>query len=205
MVRLSLIIPIYLLDASLVQITRDCLFSLKGQYDELVVVDDASPLSSSWVKEEADTLIHHRTNQGFTRSVNDGLAVASGQYVCVANNDTQLLSGSLTDLCGNGYCFPRIEGKSKPFWDGAFFVVDRRLWQGDDPRFTNYFGDLDRFLKAKREGIPLQRVDTVVVRHLEEQTSRKAGIRNTNFDVGKQLFEAKWGIPYDKAYAELEN
>lgn len=203
MEEISLVIPIYLLDEQLGQITRDCLYSLYNQYGELIIVDDGSKLSAGFLRDTANFYIRHNPNLGFTKSVNDGVAVATKEYVCVINNDTLLLEGNLSSLKRDGFSFPLIEGKQEPKWDGAFFMFPKKIWKGDDLAFKNYFGDLDRFYQARKDGIKMEQVTSVKVRHLEEQTSTKAGIRNKSFEEGKQIFEKKWKIPFLKAYEDL--
>jgi len=197
---LSLVIPVYLSNEHLKTITRNCLFSLSGKVDEIIIVDDGSPLPISWLKEYADVLIVHTRNRGFTASVNHGVAVAHNEHVLLINNDTELVSGNIGDLCTDGYTFPKIQGKASPKWDGAFFCFPKSIWKGDDPQFKNYFGDLDRFSQAEK----MYYVPSVVVKHLEQQTSTELGIRDSDFEVSKSKFEEKHHRPFMEFYKDIE-
>jgi GT2 family glycosyltransferase len=73
---------------------KNCLDSLKSQdYSnfEIILVDDASTDGSPEYAEKhyPDVTILRRTRRGgFARTVNDGIAIASGDYVILLNNDT---------------------------------------------------------------------------------------------------------------------
>ncbi|MDO8503288.1 MAG: glycosyltransferase family 2 protein [bacterium] len=63
---------------------------LKCGFDEVIVVDDASPDDSlSFLEREFPQVkvIKHKTNRGFSQSVNDGVKVASGDIVFLLNLD----------------------------------------------------------------------------------------------------------------------
>jgi GT2 family glycosyltransferase len=61
---------------------------------ELVVVDNGSePEAASYAAAAADNAILNRRNLGFAHGMNQGLAVARGQYVAFCNNDTILPRG----------------------------------------------------------------------------------------------------------------
>ncbi len=84
-------------------LTKACLASLDAHshYDniELIVVDNASSdgspeFLSGWVK-QADNrkLILNSDNRGFAAANNQGLAIASGDYLVLLNNDTHVTPG----------------------------------------------------------------------------------------------------------------
>lgn len=63
---------------------------LKAGFDEVVVVDDASPDNSIQFLEEnfpQVKIIRHNKNRGFVESVNDGVAASSGDIVFLLNLD----------------------------------------------------------------------------------------------------------------------
>src|SRR6266702_3979365 len=95
-----------------------CLASLKGEYDELLlVINDGI---------------------GFGAAVNQGLKWASGDYICVINNDTVLKSGSLLDLATPlAVSVPKIDGQ--PDWKPrSFYCMPSWVYKkvgGYDERF----------------------------------------------------------------------
>lgn len=91
--KLSIIIPCYLKSFELLDLTRNAVYSFREaelpNY-ELILVDDGGEVGSGYLRDEADTYIRHKTNQGFIKSVNDGLRLARGRYIAVANNDIRV-------------------------------------------------------------------------------------------------------------------
>jgi len=79
----------------------DCLASLQGQQKisvELIVVDnDSSDRSRSLVKKLSPTatLVANESNRGFAAAVNQGLSLASNEFVLLLNPDAVLLEDSL--------------------------------------------------------------------------------------------------------------
>jgi hypothetical protein len=119
---------------------KKCIDSLKGDYDELIIINDIEP-------------------RGMTRAVVQGHAVAHGDFIITISDDAELVTGSLTELCdkdavtapllnndctktwGPVFCTPRWVYEKVGTWDIAF---DGGLGYDDDEyRFR---------LKAK--GIP---------------------------------------------------
>ena len=57
---------------------------------ELIIVDNGSePKTQKWVEEIADQSIIFQVNQGFSKGFNEGVKLAQGKYVMMANNDTE--------------------------------------------------------------------------------------------------------------------
>ncbi|MEM9037545.1 MAG: glycosyltransferase family 2 protein [Actinomycetota bacterium] len=100
------------------QLTEACIDSLRRTVPgdlEIVVVDDASPDDTgAWLARRADlTVVTNESNLGFAASVNRGLDEASGELVCVLNNDTEVVDGWLDAMLaqlavpGTGMVGPR--------------------------------------------------------------------------------------------------
>lgn len=91
-----------------IELTQVCLSSLTeaSQYDnlEIIVVDNASQDGSpayltQWAGEAANRkLILNPDNRGFAAANNQGLAVASGKYMVLLNNDTFVTPGWVRTL-----------------------------------------------------------------------------------------------------------
>jgi len=61
---------------------------------ELIIVDNGSePSTQEWVRGVADTAVIFETNQGFPKGFNAGIAAARGEYIMLANNDTEFPAG----------------------------------------------------------------------------------------------------------------
>ena len=60
---------------------------------ELIIVDNGSePDTQRWVEENSDQSIIFQENQGFSKGFNEGVKLAQGKYVMMANNDTEFPS-----------------------------------------------------------------------------------------------------------------
>jgi len=57
---------------------------------ELIIVDNGSTSNTQkWVKENSDQSLIFKKNQGFSKGFNEGLIIAQGELVMMANNDTE--------------------------------------------------------------------------------------------------------------------
>ena len=57
---------------------------------ELIIVDNGSTSNTQkWVKENSDQSLIFKKNQGFSKGFNEGLKIAQGEFVMMANNDTE--------------------------------------------------------------------------------------------------------------------
>jgi GT2 family glycosyltransferase/glycosyltransferase involved in cell wall biosynthesis len=89
-------------------LTKKCLLSIENNDDynnlELIIVDNASTDGSQeWLTEFAHTRTHVKLilndkNLGFAAGNNRGLEVATGEYLVLLNNDTQVTRGWIFDL-----------------------------------------------------------------------------------------------------------
>ena len=57
---------------------------------ELIIVDNGSePETQKWVEGNSDQSIIFQENQGFAKGFNEGVKITKGEYVMMANNDTE--------------------------------------------------------------------------------------------------------------------
>ena len=57
---------------------------------ELIIVDNGSESETQkWIEENADKSLLFSENQGFSKGFNEGLKIGQGEYVMMANNDTE--------------------------------------------------------------------------------------------------------------------
>jgi GT2 family glycosyltransferase len=82
---------------------------------ELVFVDNASADGTrEWLERERSacpvpmTVIANAENRGFAAAVNQGLAAASGEFLCLLNNDTVVTEGWLSALVAHLETDPRL-------------------------------------------------------------------------------------------------
>ena len=100
--KVSVIIPIYNVEAYL----TECLNSIVNQtFDdiEIILVDDGSTdLSSNIMKEFAQKdsriIIHSQTNKGVSAARNSGISLASGEYILFVDSDDSILENSIETI-----------------------------------------------------------------------------------------------------------
>lgn len=123
-----MVIPTYTFNKTLETMTENCIGSYLDQVDEMIVVEDGAMFSIN-LQKLADTYIYHKDNYYFTKNVNTGWRVATGEYVAIVNSDTWLVKGNLADLCIPGIVTsPRYKNQDwgeNPGLSGSFFVVPR--------------------------------------------------------------------------------
>ena len=155
MSRLSVVIPFWSKEGHFDTMLADCVRSLRGQFDELIVV-------SNQPDEEGRAL--------FSKWVNLGLRLASGDYTLVLNSDTLLDPASnLRDLCvPDTITCPIVNGDDYPFW-GCAFCIPRTVYAahgGLDEAFKGYFEDLDYCVRMYQAGVPIRSVKNVHLAHV---------------------------------------
>lgn len=84
------------------ELTRACVASLRANTPdvfELVFIDNASDDGTAEYIQEIEALVvSNEKNMGFPHAINQGLSRARGKYVCLLNNDTEVLPGWLEPL-----------------------------------------------------------------------------------------------------------
>ena len=95
---------------------------------ELIIVDNGSEIETQkWVKENADMTLIFQQNQGFSKGFNEGLNIAQGQYVMMANNDTEFPPGWDMKLVECLEKYPKVGIVSPVYTSG------RRIAQREKP------------------------------------------------------------------------
>ena len=94
MMKLSIVMPVYVLDEELYMLTGNTLQSLANSYEwqdiELIIVDNASKIGSDQLLMNCDTYIRNKVNLGYPKAVNQGIKLAKGELICVSNNDIRV-------------------------------------------------------------------------------------------------------------------
>ncbi len=84
---ISVIIPAWINDQETLDLTVATIQSLKYLDNELIVIDNASTLGGGQLRQLADVYVRNPVNLGYCPAVNQGLKLAKGQLIAVANND----------------------------------------------------------------------------------------------------------------------
>jgi O-antigen biosynthesis protein len=180
--RISVVIP-HVPGPNHDKMLKECVDSLEG-YDELIVVTN-----------EIGTL-------GFTRAVNMGLKLATGDYMMVVNNDTVWTEGTLDEMCvPNVVTSPKLGGNPQYFW-GCFFVIPRSVLDKVgllDEQFYLYCSDTDYVLRCKEERVKLNSIETCNVDTKGGRTTRTDPNRFAIATADEKKFFTKWGRKPDQS------
>jgi glycosyltransferase involved in cell wall biosynthesis len=57
---------------------------------EMIIVDNGSTFAPGYLREVADVYVRNQTNKGYPAAVNQGIALASGDILCISNNDIRV-------------------------------------------------------------------------------------------------------------------
>lgn len=183
---ISLIIPTLRIGDKL----NNCINSLQGQVDEVIVIDD-----------KIDNL---------AKKINKGLKQAKGHYLVVSNDDIVWGMGKLRHLCiPDQVVSPRVIGGIDKLFHAHFWVMPRNAYEkavgtivGDSdyglPGWYEgydkvYYDDCDYNMKLRVNGFTPVKKDDVTVIHDHPghtlKTLNLQGAESTNRDI----FIRRWG------------
>jgi hypothetical protein len=187
MPKISMVIPTYSINDFLVEEAINAASSYRKQVDELIITEDGGIYSED-LRRVADIYIYNRKNVGFSKNVNKGWKLATGDFVMIANSDTVLHNSDLNLLCEKGMVTsPHIAGLPVSdklrgcFWCAPKEVTTERGMLLEDMR--TYFSDDEYYERIKDI---FSKIDKVIIIHDEEQTTKATGI-NSGPELRKDL------------------
>lgn len=206
----SIIIPCYFASEELVWMTSACLESLKkyGAPDEVIVVDDGSPLDVEGFVQELP--IRRHTNGGYAAAVNTGLKQASGEVLIVSNNDIIFTPGWLEAILKplqDGYDISSIR-TSDNGWEteekitegdkfGSLWAMKRRVYEelgGLDEGFgKGYFEDTDFRRRALETGFKIAKNHGHLVEHFGKSTFKVVDPEDKHYYQAMTYYKDKHG------------
>jgi len=97
--QISIIMPVH----NELEYTKKCIDSIKknsGNIEfEIIIIDNASEDGTKdFLKKETVKYIYNKENIGVARSWNQGINIATGEYLCIINNDILVCKNWLTSL-----------------------------------------------------------------------------------------------------------
>lgn len=97
--KYSVVVLIFHRTQELVDMTRDCIASIKNSSKdyEIIIIDNGSTVSYDWEK-ECDVYVRLNLNTGISHGWNTGLKLARGKYIAVLGDDVIVTNGWLEAL-----------------------------------------------------------------------------------------------------------
>lgn len=210
--KISLIVPCYWANQGLIDMTERCLVGLTG-YDELIVVDDGSPLAH---RPKCDIFISLNQNGGFATAVNAGIGAAIGDVLVIVNNDIEFIQPEwLEHLLAPfelGYHVSSIRTTDSDGWEtedkitendkfGSCWAMKREVFQKvgylDDSFGKGLFEDLDYWRRVRDAGFRIAKNHAGLVEHHGKQTFKEVDPTDELFGKNMFIYKQKWG---DKAH-----
>jgi hypothetical protein len=179
---ISFVIPHWPIDSEVDEALRLCLASLPVEAEKIVIVNEGT---------------------GFARSVNTGIARATGEWVAVVTNDTRVVRGDVYDLCVPLTVTSPVvldkPGVEPGGFHGAFWAAPRDVLQRIgrlDERFEGaFFEDNDLLARFRDAGIPTRQIASVVAesRRIGLTMSKVPELAARWYAANERRFLEKWG------------
>lgn len=174
--KISLVIPTYTINDNLKELAIRAVLSYRSQVDELIITEDGGMFVQE-LFDLSDIYLRGKHNIGFTSNTNRGWKLAKGDFVMIANSDTELYRGLLKDLCIPGrVTSPVIVTQEIPLLAGPFWCAPQGI--------TKIYGYLNEDMRTytsdseyeHRVQNIFQKVPSVRIYHVMEQTILASGI-----------------------------
>lgn len=189
---------------------------------ELILVDNGSERDAvDYGRAAADVFVGNDGNRGFAAGMNQGLAVARGEFIAFCNNDTEVPAGwdtLLIESCersGTGIVYPALTAATnrrtvrtepgttlevlEPFSAppaGAFLMLRTEVARGVGGWGEEYpiasGEDIDLAFKLWVNDLDLLFDSRVVIRHVDKATSRKLPNWRALWKANRGIFLDKW-------------
>lgn len=209
--KVSVIIPAYYIDESYVEMTQDCVNSVKAHndVDEIIVVDDHSP-----IKAKIDFAKNIRTeeNGGYAKAVNAGVEAAEGDILIILNNDTLVLENSiqgLIELIDKGYDIASIRTTDSDGYQTEDKITENdkfgSCWAIRSPVFYDlgmlstdfgrgYAEDLALWHDAKEKGFRIGKNHNATIFHEGKKTFSVVDPDDTYYMDALMKYQNKYGV-----------
>ena len=208
----SIVIPHLILDDQIYDLAKSCLKSIKEYTSnyELINIDNASPERNEWLRMNSDIYVHNKKNVGNGPGWNQGIKLATGDYIAFCDNDIYVDEGWLEKLIEIledkkvGIAFPMTKCKEEPDYNSklsGFCWVTRRDIINEIGLIDEKFGianfeDVDYFKRVQNAGYKLKCDARVRVAHYSRATCDKVQEVKDIFDNNEKYFLQKHNSVY---------
>lgn len=212
MEKIGVILPVWVVNEQLLQLTKDCIESLGDVY--LCIIDNNSLVGGGYLRSKADLYVKNHENLGYAKAVNQGLKLISNKLIAIVNNDTRI-SPNWQEVAREVLqdkeiysCHFRMTDYERPFEYGhtthktgkerwctsSFFVVnttDMRFFY--DEGYLNSYEDWDMHYMVHKAGLSTAYTDRACYQHLHSTTQQLVKEREENNTKNREFFKEKWG------------
>ena len=206
MPKLSIIIPCFHEHINHASLTRRCLSSIESATKipyELCLVENLN----RWVNDSGNIYVHFSEPRTYAQNVNTGLKIATGDYLCVMNNDVlvcddwieTILKCFEIDDCGiatidsNQYQRRPEDKIYEDFW-GALWVIKRSVMEKVgllDETFVHAFDDADYWVRTYLAGYKIYMNRSQKVTHGDGSTIHNFNNHHQQYLAMRKQFNEK--------------
>ena len=200
------------------EVVLECIQSVRDHSSnyELIIVDDGSPLDTSFLRRYADTYIRHKKPIGIARGWNNGLKVSRGKYKVIINDDivakpgwlecmvkalneveSSLVSAPAVQHMANGVGVEESH-ENKVWFPGSCFMLTEetinKVGYFDEQFLPFNYEDVDYWTRVYKAGGVLARNYEVMVDHKEGDVIHKIEENSKVDSDNRSRYLAKWGF-----------
>lgn len=214
---MDVIMPCWIIDEELLLFTKNAVDSFAGH--RLIIIDNGSPMGGGWMREVADLYVRNKTNLGYAKAVNQGLALG-GETVAVANNDIRI-PPNWADVAqeilnqGAGSVHFRMIPYNQPFNPGvdtwlsgkerwctsSFFVMRNEIFYDDN--YQNGVEDWDYWKRFREEVGSTAYTNKAEYQHADSSSTQRLPSHEENQRKNIDYFISKWGTTPEEDFETL--
>ena len=214
---LSVVIPIYLISDDLVELTRECMESIRAYVPaaKIILVDDGSSYKLEEHLDLTDVfVVTHPENLGFATAVNNGIKASKSEYTLVMGNDLKFLNEKpmieAYNLLKAGSDFVKLCDQTGPDFNHKYQGFNCCLCRTDlyteigllDTKFRQSFEDTDFHVRLEKANKVITVGSPLGLHHHLSATNNKMQVERSeeywhNFFESQRYFNTKWGYPID--------
>jgi GT2 family glycosyltransferase len=211
----SVILPAYVPNEELLEVTKTCIRSLKDTTErlsyELLIVDNGSyGEARQWFCHDArsyafqDSYLRYEAPIGYARAANIGLAAAKHDWLVVINTDLEFTEKGwlekfqqVYEKSPGGILSAETNGREGLIYDESWFscwITHRSVIQKVgyfDESLGFRYHDQDYAIRVKRAGYEVMRTGDVQVKHIDSATYNVMG-RNDDPEEAAEM-RRRWG------------
>ncbi len=138
----SIIVLAQILNLEHYELTRKAIDSFQKSRDfdkcELIIIDNASVMGGDELSKVANVYVRNRVNVGYPAAINQGVALAKGNLVCLANNDIKVSANWLVvakEILGRSGTIASVHYKMVGYDEP--FDLNNRVWATGKERWCH--------------------------------------------------------------------
>lgn len=211
--KVSIVIPCYILDEQLEDLTYICLSSIEEFSDqaEVILVDNASPRFPEDLTKYVHRYIRNDKNRGNAFAWNQGAEAATGDVIVFVDNDVMVSKGwlePLVELLKNpeiGIAFPCSMNKDEDDFNeklcGFCWAIKKENFRKVGPVSLKYglayFEDTDYFMRVMQLGLKLRCTPHSTIKHYSRATAEKMPEIAELYRKNEKIYTNTWDqFPY---------